>query len=123
MVLKQAAKRIVTDAAMKTKLKSDVLERDIEITNGPDVWLPSGNSRIQAERLSVRYLNLGTGMVKGHWVIASIDVYGQVRSKVTGGLTARSSKVEYDSPETQCPSELWEAAVEHSPGRVWYLTK
>lgn len=108
---------------MQSKVKSDVLERDIEVETDLDLWLVGGKSKINAQTLSVRYLNLGIGREEGHWVIASIDVHGQIRSKVTGGLTSKSSKVCYDDPERDCPKELLAVAVEHCPGSLWYLTK
>lgn len=113
---------------MNSKVTSDVWERDIEITDGPDVPLgtspsPSQRKKIRAQWMSVRYLNLGVGLEEGHWMITSIDVYGQRRSLVNGDLTSVVSKVCYDSPERDCPKELLDEAVKHSPGRVWSVTK
>lgn len=104
-----------------SEVRSDVLERDIEIHGGPDLWLASGKSQIQAQTMSVRYLNLGVGAKDGRWLISSIDVYGQIRSKVTGALTTKSSKVCYDDPERECPKELLAVAAAHSPGPIWNL--
>lgn len=106
---------------MESKVLSDVLERDIEIHDGPDVWTDSGKSKIQAQTLSVRWLDLGVGTEDGRWMIASIDVHGQIRSKVTGGLTSKSGRACYNDPEQNCPKELLAEARKHAPGRIWNL--
>lgn len=113
---------------MLSAVRSEVRELDIGIHDPEgeldDVELPSGKSKIAPQVLTVRYQGVGKG--RGNvdlWVIASIDVYGQIRSKVTGGLTAKCSRVAYNDLERECPAKLMAMVEKHVPGIVFHLTK
>lgn len=108
---------------MESKIRSEIRELDIELDEPDyDIPLATGKGMLNAQTLSVRYLNVAAPAAMEMWYIISVAVYGQIRSKVTGGLTARSSKVSYDEPEKNCPKELWDVAVKHAPGKIWTLT-
>ena len=108
---------------MDSKVRSEVRELDIELDTEYDVPLPNSKRMVNAQTLSVRYLNVGVPHNAEMWYIIGVSVCGQVRSTVTGGLTARSSTVSYDEPEKTCPKPLWDEANKHAPGKIWSLTK